>query len=75
LTRTLGITTTAEGIETLEQFRKLTEAGVDAAQGYLLDRPIPAANLDFSRVYGDRLVENAASVLSSKSPAAPRQIA
>ena len=42
LTRKLGITTTAEGIETLQQFQDLTLAGVDAAQGYLLDRPTPA---------------------------------
>lgn len=75
LTRKLGIMTTAEGIETLEQFRELTVAGVDTAQGYLLDQPIPAANLDFSRIYSDRLIEGAAPGLSSKSRAAPRQIA
>jgi diguanylate cyclase (GGDEF)-like protein len=75
LTRKLGITTTAEGIETLEQFRELTLAGVDTAQGYLLDRPIPAGDLDFNRIYGDRLVESAAPVSISESCAAPRRIA
>ena len=57
LTQKLGITTTAEGIETLQQFQDLTLAGVNSAQGYLLDRPTPAAELDFNRGYGDRLVE------------------
>jgi len=75
LTHKLGITTTAEGIETLEQFRELTLAGVDTAQGYLLDRPTLAADLDFDRIYGDRLVESAAPVSSSESHAAPRRIA
>ena len=75
LTQKLGITTTAEGIETLEQFRELTLAGVDTAQGYLLDRPIPLADLDFNRIYGDRLVESAALVSIGESRAAPLQTA
>jgi diguanylate cyclase (GGDEF)-like protein len=58
LTQKLGITTTAEGIETLKQFQDLTVAGVNSAQGYLLDRPTPAAELDFDRPYGDRLAES-----------------
>ena len=38
----LGITTTAEGIETAEQFAKLKAEGFDELQGYLIGRPMPA---------------------------------
>jgi EAL domain-containing protein (putative c-di-GMP-specific phosphodiesterase class I) len=57
LAQKLGITTTAEGIETLTQFQNLTEAGVDSAQGFLLDRPTPARHLDFNRAYKDLLAK------------------
>jgi diguanylate cyclase (GGDEF)-like protein len=75
LTQGLGITTTAEGIETQEQFQLLRLAGVDAAQGYLLDRPLPASNLDFNRNYGDRLVGNTGCPPSSEVRSASRRIA
>jgi diguanylate cyclase (GGDEF)-like protein len=55
LAQKLGITTTAEGIETVNQFQDLTVAGVNSAQGYLLDQPAPGADLDFNRRYGDRV--------------------
>ena len=38
----LGLTTVAEGVETLEQAEWLTEAGCDAAQGYHYARPLNA---------------------------------
>ena len=41
LARGLGIVTTAEGIETEEQFEYMQAAGVALAQGYLLGRPVP----------------------------------
>ena len=37
----MGITTTAEGIETAAQLRSVHAAGYDEAQGYLVSRPIP----------------------------------
>ena len=37
----LSITTTAEGIETPEQFAKLKAEGFDELQGYLIGRPMP----------------------------------
>lgn len=40
LARGLGITSTAEGIETVEQLRALSELGCDLAQGYLVSPPI-----------------------------------
>jgi diguanylate cyclase (GGDEF)-like protein len=43
LGRTLGLSVTAEGIETPAQAGALSEAGCDFGQGYLLGRPMPAA--------------------------------
>ena len=39
LAHALGLTTTAEGVETAGQARRLTELGCDNAQGYLICRP------------------------------------
>jgi EAL domain-containing protein (putative c-di-GMP-specific phosphodiesterase class I) len=41
----LGRTVTAEGIETVEQLTFLHTLGCDLAQGYLLGRPMPFADL------------------------------
>ncbi|WP_312937015.1 putative bifunctional diguanylate cyclase/phosphodiesterase [Pseudomonas sp.] len=41
----LGFRITAEGIETPGQYAFLREAGCDQGQGYLLGRPMPAADL------------------------------
>lgn len=46
LGRSLNIITTAEGVETAEQFDLLRAAGCTQAQGYLFGRPAPLA--DFS---------------------------
>jgi EAL domain-containing protein (putative c-di-GMP-specific phosphodiesterase class I) len=40
LARGLGLTTTAEGVETLEQLRAVAELGCDLAQGYLISPAI-----------------------------------
>jgi EAL domain-containing protein (putative c-di-GMP-specific phosphodiesterase class I) len=45
LTRTLGISSVAEGVETAEHLRLVREAGCDLAQGWLLAEPMPAAEL------------------------------
>jgi diguanylate cyclase (GGDEF)-like protein len=42
LARTLGIETTAEGVETKEQRAALRNVGCDEIQGYLISRPQPA---------------------------------
>jgi diguanylate cyclase (GGDEF)-like protein len=47
LGKTLNILTTAEGIETEEQFQLLRATGVDQMQGYLFGRPCPKADLSF----------------------------
>ncbi|WP_186294382.1 bifunctional diguanylate cyclase/phosphodiesterase [Bradyrhizobium guangdongense] len=46
LAQGLGIVTTAEGVETEEQFRFMRDAGVDFVQGYLVGRPVPLSQLD-----------------------------
>jgi EAL domain-containing protein (putative c-di-GMP-specific phosphodiesterase class I)/AmiR/NasT family two-component response regulator len=43
--RRLGITTVAEGVETEADWRLLRPLGCDVAQGYLVGRPMPAAEL------------------------------
>jgi len=45
LAKGLGITITAEGIETETQFRALRSMGIDFAQGYLFSRPVPSGQL------------------------------
>ncbi|MGH2752399.1 MAG: putative bifunctional diguanylate cyclase/phosphodiesterase [Actinomycetota bacterium] len=45
LGRNLGLRVVAEGVETVEMWRQLELLGCDVAQGYLLSRPLPAAEL------------------------------
>ena len=42
LARTLGLVPLAEGIETPEQLRFLTERGCPLGQGFHFSRPVPA---------------------------------
>jgi diguanylate cyclase (GGDEF)-like protein/PAS domain S-box-containing protein len=42
LSKSLGITTVAEGIETKEQLERVRAEGCDEAQGYYVGRPVPA---------------------------------
>jgi diguanylate cyclase (GGDEF)-like protein len=49
LARNLDIETTAEGVETAEQFALLRGAGCQLAQGYLFSRPVPVSQLTFER--------------------------
>jgi EAL domain-containing protein (putative c-di-GMP-specific phosphodiesterase class I) len=43
LAKTLNLTVTAEGVESLSQQHRLIELGCDLGQGYLFGRPAPAA--------------------------------
>jgi diguanylate cyclase (GGDEF)-like protein len=45
LSRTLGIRSVAEGVETAEHLGMVRDAGCDLAQGWLLGQPMPAAEV------------------------------
>jgi EAL domain-containing protein (putative c-di-GMP-specific phosphodiesterase class I) len=42
----MGMTTTAEGVETKEQLDKITAEGCTEMQGFLFSRPLPAAEIE-----------------------------
>jgi diguanylate cyclase (GGDEF)-like protein len=46
LAHRLGLTTVAEGVETQECLDQLREIGCDAAQGFLIARPMPARDVE-----------------------------
>ncbi len=54
LGRSLDILTTAEGVETQEQFELLRAAGCNQMQGYLFGRPCPAADLSLTPLQSGR---------------------
>lgn len=60
LARSLDIATTAEGVETAEQYRLLRLAGVTSLQGFLFQPPAPPAQLDFASAYDIPEVDYAA---------------
>ena len=60
LARGLDIVTTAEGVETAEQYRILRLAGVESLQGFLFHRPTPASEIDFSGICDDPEIHHAA---------------
>jgi diguanylate cyclase (GGDEF)-like protein/PAS domain S-box-containing protein len=60
LAQSLDIATTAEGVETVEQYRLLRLAGVTSLQGYLFQRPVSAQDIDFGSSYCGVAVESAA---------------
>ena len=45
LARTLGLSVTAEGVETIGQLRKIRELGCDLAQGFYFARPMASEDL------------------------------
>ncbi|HQR52424.1 MAG TPA: EAL domain-containing protein [Burkholderiales bacterium] len=63
LARSLGLSVVAEGVETLAQLDFLRERGCDAAQGFVLSRPLPVAEMT-------RLLERGGA-LSLSVPVAP----
>jgi diguanylate cyclase len=55
LAHSLGLRIVAEGIETLDALALVDELGCDAAQGYLIGRPVPAEEFDLDAVGLKRL--------------------
>ena len=51
LAQGLGLTATAEGIETIEQLHLVRELGCDVAQGYLIAAPMPATEFGLWRTH------------------------
>jgi diguanylate cyclase (GGDEF)-like protein len=45
LGHSLGLSSTAEGVETIEQYELLRAVGCDRAQGYLMSKPLPFEEL------------------------------
>jgi diguanylate cyclase (GGDEF)-like protein/PAS domain S-box-containing protein len=60
LARSLDIATTAEGVETAEQYRLLRLAGVTSLQGYLFQAPCPSDQIDFGATFNIPEIEDAA---------------
>ena len=60
LAHSLDIATTAEGVETVEQFKLLRLAGVRSVQGELFGRPRRISDIDLNANYGDQTIDNAA---------------
>jgi diguanylate cyclase (GGDEF)-like protein/PAS domain S-box-containing protein len=60
LAQGLGMETTAEGVETIEQCHLLRLAGATSLQGYLFKRPGPLSEIDFEEVYHSERIEDAA---------------
>lgn len=47
MARGLGMSVTAEGVETCEQAEQLRRSGCEELQGYFYSRPKPASDLEF----------------------------
>jgi diguanylate cyclase (GGDEF)-like protein len=60
LAHSMGIETTAEGVETPDQLRILRMAGVSTVQGFLIQKPCPASELKFNGYRISGVVDDAA---------------
>jgi diguanylate cyclase (GGDEF)-like protein len=70
MTRTLGLTMVAEGVETEEQRRFLQNQGCDRLQGYHLGRPMPAEDL-LARLRAEDAAAAAPAPAPAPAPPAP----
>ena len=71
LTRTTGITTIAEGVETADQFKRLAEMGCPAVQGYYLARPMTAEEFTLTMLGRIDLDAFDASLVTSTEEVSP----
>jgi diguanylate cyclase (GGDEF)-like protein len=72
LAHNLGLRVVAEGVESHQSWRRLTELGCDLAQGFYVSRPLPAA--DLGRLLHERSAALAADAMVPDSPPALRVI-
>jgi EAL domain-containing protein (putative c-di-GMP-specific phosphodiesterase class I)/GGDEF domain-containing protein len=70
MARQLKLRTVAEGVELPGEFEVLKEIGCDAAQGYLFQRPVPAAELAAFLLRWPKPAESRGFVLQSQQIAA-----
>ena len=54
MAHSMNMQVTAEGVETAEQERYLSEHGCDRIQGYWVSKAVPAADLENNRLIGDK---------------------
>ena len=73
MSRALGCTVTGEGVETVEQLAALRTLDCERAQGFLLARPMPAAQLE-ALLVNDNVVAIQPPAATT-GPADPRQTA
>jgi diguanylate cyclase (GGDEF)-like protein len=73
MSKALGCTVTAEGVETIEQLAALRGLDCERAQGFLLARPMPATQLE-ALLTGDNVVAIQPPAATS-GPADPHQTA
>ena len=63
LARTLRLSVTCEGIETQEQFTYLQDLGCDMGQGFLMHKPLPAAQIEALLAVGNPLTAENVAIL------------
>ncbi|MCW8088412.1 bifunctional diguanylate cyclase/phosphodiesterase [Sabulicella glaciei] len=68
LCRELGIVTTAEGVETEEQFQLLASKGCDELQGYFISEPVTAEAVDETRHHIEIRLSSVRSAVSTDLP-------
>jgi diguanylate cyclase (GGDEF)-like protein len=65
LARGMGMTATAEGVETAEQLDKITSEGCTEMQGYLFSRPLPAQEIERLFLSGRRTQEAPGRIIAA----------
>jgi EAL domain-containing protein (putative c-di-GMP-specific phosphodiesterase class I) len=70
----MGMVTTAEGVETEEQLAKLRHEGCDEVQGYLFSRPVPQQEIPglIDRLNGLRPM-GTQTLSATRGPQSPRR--
>lgn len=71
----LGITTTAEGVESEEQLHELRRQGCGEIQGYFISRPKPAGEIAALLGVAATAARGLSEVVAFSAPAAPPQLA